>query len=97
MKTFLKVLLVVLLALVLLKLLPVVFFPFGAALGVLLGLGAIALLIVAGVVAGVAGIAFGLILLALGLLVVLSPILLPILAVVGLVSLCRRRPAAVRA
>jgi hypothetical protein len=76
MKTFLKVLIVLLVALLALKLLPVL-------LG--LGIALIAVLALAAVLGlGAAGVLLGL---ALGLVALLSPIWLPVLAIVGLVAL----------
>jgi hypothetical protein len=86
MKTFLKVLLVVILAMVAIKLLPATF-----ALGCILAVG---LAILAAV--GVSVLAIGLYV-ALAIVALLSPIWLPILAIVGIIALIKRwrRPAVV--
>ncbi len=86
MKTFLKVLLLVVAAIVAVKLLPV-----ALAIGFVL-MAPVALLAILGV--SVAGALVGA---ALVVTAVLSPIWLPVLAVVGIVALCRRggsKPAA---
>ena len=79
MKTFLKVCLIILLALVALKFLPAIF-----------GLGcAIAVSLALLVAAGVSLLAIGMCV-ALALVALFSPIWLPILAIVGLVMLIKR-------
>ena len=79
MKTFLKIALLVVLALVAIKLLPLTL-----ALGCLLGLAVAALLAV-----GVSALA-GMIAIALVVVAALAPLWIPVLAIVGLVSLLRR-------
>lgn len=90
MKTFLKVLLFVMLALVALKFLPALLFPF-----VVAGLGC--LLILAVLASGVAAVASvglcvlaGVVAIALAGLAVLSPIWIPVLAIAGLIALIKR-------
>lgn len=79
MKTFLRVLLILLLALLGLKLLPVIF---GLAIGILVF---VSLALALGF--GAAGILFSL---GVILAVLLSPIWIPVLAILGLIALCRR-------
>lgn len=79
MKTFLKVLLIIALAIVAVKLLPLTLVA-----GCLLAAG-IALLAVIGVSALAIGTCLG-----LGLIALLSPLWLPILAIVGIVMLVKR-------
>ena len=90
MKTFGKVLLIVILALVCLRLLPLLMGASLLALAVLFGVA----IVLAGGVAAVAatGLTAVAALLAVVLVVaaVLTPIWLPVLAIAGLVSLCRR-------
>ncbi len=79
MKTFLKVVLLVIAAVVAVKLLPLTF-----AIGVVLGLGVVALAVVGvSVLAGLAA-------LVVVLAAVLAPIWIPVLALVGLIALIRR-------
>jgi len=85
MKGFLKILLLVVLAVIAVKLLPLTF-----AVGCVLALGVLALTVV-----GVSLIA-AVITVVIALLVALSPILIPVLAIVGLVALLKKsndRPA----
>ena len=79
MKTFLKIFLLVVLALVAIKLLPLTL-----ALGCVLGLAVAALLAI-----GASALA-GLIALALVVVAALAPLWIPVLAIIGLVSLLRR-------
>ena len=82
MKTFLKVLLIVVGVIVALKLLPIAF-----------GLGCAAVALLAGLaVLGVSLVAL-LICAALLVLTLLSPLWLPVLAIVGIITLCRRNGA----
>ena len=83
MKTFLKILLFVLLAMVVIHVFPLLLVPATLSVLVMLGIGAVLVGVLAAVLA-----------VALVILTVLSPLWLPGLAVLGLVSLCRRRPAA---
>jgi hypothetical protein len=90
MKTFLTVLVYVLLALLAIKLLPFLFLPvLVAGVGLLIAAG-----LAFGGVAAVAGMGIAAAVLILGVLIVLvtilSPIWLPILAIVGLIALIRR-------
>jgi hypothetical protein len=90
MKTFLQVLLCVLLALVAIKLLPFVLFPAligGGALLLIAGLAFGGVVTVAGL--GVAAVAT-LLAVVIALIAALSPIWVPVLAVVGIVALIRR-------
>ena len=90
MKTALKILLGVVLALVAIKLLPILLFPIGIGLVALLVVVAVALAVVLAV-AGAGFAAAGVILgVAVALLAALSPVWVPVLAVVGLIALCRR-------
>ena len=85
MKAFLKVVLLVILAVIAVKLLPLTF-----AVGCVLALGVLALTVV-----GVSLIA-AVIAAVIALVVALSPILIPVLAIVGLVALLKKsngRPA----
>ena len=79
MKTFLKVLLLAVLLIVAIKLSPVIFV--GAMLGLIAAavLGAVGLSLVAALVA-----------VALALTVALSPVWIPVLVVMGLISLCKK-------
>ena len=79
MKTFLKILLIAALLLIAIKLSPLIFF------GALIGL-------VAAAVLGVIGLSLVIVLLAvaLALAVALSPIWLPVLVVLGVISLCKK-------
>lgn len=95
MKTFLKVLLFVLLGLLAIKLLPFVLFPVvvaGAGLLLAVGLAFAGIAAVAGI--GVA-VVVALVALLVVLLTVLSPIWIPVLAIVGLIALIRRSGRAV--
>lgn len=83
MKTFLKILLFVLLAMVVIHIFPLLLVPATLSVVVMLGLGAL-----------LVGVLAALLAVALVVLTVLSPLWLPLLAVFGLVSLCRRRPVA---
>jgi hypothetical protein len=90
MKTFLKVLLFVLLGLLAIKLLPFVLFPvLVAGVGLLLACG-----LAFGGIAAVAGVGVAAVVAVVAVLVVLlavlSPIWIPVLAVVGLIALIRR-------
>ena len=90
MKTALKILLGVVLALVAIKLLPILLIP--------VGIGLIALLVIAGLllaaVVGVAGTGLTAVAVIAGILLalaaVLAPIWLPVLAVLGIVALVKR-------
>ena len=89
MKTFIKILLIAALLIVAIKLSPVIFVAAFAGLIVAAVLGAIGISLVAGLVAVL-----------LAFAVALSPIWLPVLAIVGIVSLFRkadRTPPAVSA
>ena len=94
MKTFLRILLFVLAGLVVIHVFPVLLLPAMIAVVTMLVVGALML----GGVAAVAGVGLallaGLLAVALVILAVLAPVWLPVLAIVGLVSLCRRRPKA---
>ena len=83
MKTFWKILLIVVAVIVAIKLLPVVFFMGCLAAGLLAGL-------------AVLGVSLAALLLcaALVVLAILSPIWIPVLAIVGVVALLRRNGAA---
>jgi len=87
MTTLLKILLCVVLGFVALKLCALLILPAAFGVGALLALGT-------GLLGVLAAVTVGLLALALFVLVVLAPVWLPVLAVCGLVSLCRRRPAA---
>jgi hypothetical protein len=79
-KTFLKVLLGVVGAIIAIKLLPrIIGLGFGL-VGALIGLAAAGIAMVAAVFSG-----------AIALVVVLAPLWLPVLAIVGIVALCRRK------
>ena len=84
MKTFWKILLFVALGLVILHLCPVLLVPAMLVVGTVL-LSGVAAMAVTGL-----SLVAGLLAVALVLLAVLSPIWLPVLAIVGLVSLCHR-------
>ena len=90
MKTFLKILLAVLAVLVCLKILP---FLFGVAVVDLAGALAAGVVLVGGV-ASLAAVGLSVVAAILAVVLVaaavLAPIWLPVLAVVGLISLCRR-------
>lgn len=93
MKPFFKILLVVAVVLLAFKLLPVLLVP------VILGI-VLTLIVGSVLAAGVAALTFAglstfgaLAAVTLVTAAVLSPIWMPVLAVIGLVSLCRRRPA----
>ena len=92
MKTFLKIVLFSVLVLVLIKVFPVLLAPAFVAAAVMLVVGAVALAGLGAVVA--AGLTAALFVLAIFLVVaaVLSPVWLPILALVGFISLLRRQP-----
>lgn len=90
MNTFLKVLLFVILGLVCLKLLPFLFIPVALAFAGLLAVGALLMGGVATVAATGLTVVAGILAVALVLVAALSPIWIPVLAIVGLVSLCRR-------
>lgn len=79
MNTFLKVLLILIAAVLLVKLLPLAF-GLAVFLGVVIAIAAIVGLGAAGVVICVA----------LGLVILLSPVWLPVLAVVGLIALWKK-------
>lgn len=79
MKTFLKILLIVAAVLLTLKLVPVIF-GLGVSLIVIVALAAVVGLGAAGV----------LICIGLALVAALSPIWLPVLAIVGIVALCKK-------
>jgi MYXO-CTERM domain-containing protein len=83
MKTFLKILLFGLLAVVVIHVFPLLLVPATLSVVVMLGLGVL-----------LVGVLAALLAVALVVLTVLSPLWLPLLAVFGLVSLCRRRPVA---
>ncbi len=90
MKTFLQVLLCVLLVVVAIKLLPFILFPLvigGGALLLVAGLAFGGVVTVAGV--GVAA-AAALLAVAIAVIAALSPIWIPVLAVVGIIALIRR-------
>jgi hypothetical protein len=80
MKTFLKVLLIAALLIVAIKLSPVIFIGAIVGLAIAAVLGAVGLSLVAGLLAVL-----------LALAVALSPIWIPVLVVLGLISLFRRR------
>ncbi len=81
MKTFLKILVLALLALVVIKLFPLLMIPVVVALVGLLIAGA-----------ALAGGALVVLMVTLALLAALSPIWIPVLVVIGLISLIRRTP-----
>ena len=90
MKTFLKVLLIAVLALAVLKLCPLFAVPVALALAalfivtlVLAGGASVAILVILGLAVALLGVA-------LALVTALAPIWLPVLAVVGLIALVRR-------
>lgn len=90
MKTFWKVLLIVVLALVAIKLLPVLIVPvivlaFAAMVATVLLLGGFGVIAAAGL-----GVLAGLLAVVLTVLAVLSPIWIPVLVVIGIVALVRR-------
>ena len=90
MKTFWKALLFVVLGLVILHLCPVLLVPVMLGFAAALVIGTVLLSGVAAVAATGLSLVAGLLAVVLVLLAVLSPIWLPVLAIVGLVSLCRR-------
>lgn len=90
MKSFLKIFIIVLLALVVAQALPLVGLPAGIGLGALAAAGVFLFLCVGGLLAGALGILGVVLAVVLVILAVLSPIWLPILLIVGIVSLCRR-------
>jgi hypothetical protein len=94
MKTFLKILLFVVVGLVVIHVFPILFVPVMIGFVALMVVGALMM----GGVAAIAGVGLallaGLLAVALVILAVLAPVWLPVLAIVGLVSLCRRRPKA---
>lgn len=79
MKSFLKIFLLVLLALVAIKLLPLTL-----AVGCVLGLAAVGLVIV-----GVSALA-GMVAIAVGIVAALAPLWIPVLAIVGLMAVIKR-------
>lgn len=82
MKTFLKVLLIVVAVIVAVKLLPIAFIAGCVAAGLLAALAVLGVSLAALLVCA-----------ALGVAAVLSPIWVPVLAIIGIVSLCRRSGA----
>jgi hypothetical protein len=90
MKTFWKILLIGLLVLVCLHLCPVLLVPVMLGFAALLVIGSLLAGGLAALAATGLSLVAGLLAVALVVLAVLSPIWLPVLAVVGLVSLCRR-------
>jgi len=90
MKTFWKVLLIALLALVCLKLCPILFIPVMLGFAAMLVIGTLLAGGLAALAATGLSLVAGLLAVTLVVLAVLSPIWLPILAVFGLISLCRR-------
>jgi hypothetical protein len=90
MKTFWKVLLFGLLALVCLHLCPILFVPVALSFAAMLIIGVLLTGGLAAVAATGLSLAAGLLAVVLVLLAVLSPIWLPVLALIGLISLCRR-------
>lgn len=94
MKTFLKIVLFLVLGLVAVKLCPLLLAPALASVMVMLALGGVVLAGLATVAA--TGLTLTAVLLGVVLLVlaVLSPVWVPVLALIGLISLFRRRPTA---
>ena len=91
MKPIWKILLFVALGLIVLHLCPLLLVPVMLGLAATLVIGIVMLSGVATVAATGLSVVAGLLVVVLVLLAVLSPIWLPVLAIVGLVSLCRRR------
>lgn len=81
MKTFLKILVLTLVALVVIELFPLLMIPVVIALG--------AAIVAMAALAGGAAVVIAAV---LALLVVLSPLWIPVLAVMGIIALCRRSP-----
>jgi hypothetical protein len=94
MKTFLKILLCVAVGLMLLKLFPILLAPAMVSVVVMLVVGAVMLAAAGGIAVGALALLAVALVAVLVLAAALSPIWLPVLAIMGLVSLCRRRPRA---
>jgi hypothetical protein len=90
MKPFWKILLFGALGLIILHVCPILLVPVMLGLAAMLVIGTVLLSGVAAVAATGLSLVAGLLAVVLVLLAVLSPIWLPVLAIVGLVSLCRR-------
>ncbi len=90
MKTALKIALVVLIALVLIKLMPVALIPAGLAFCLLALIGLVAGSAILALCTGLVGVLLGLVCVALVVLLALSPLWIPVLACFGLIALIRR-------
>jgi hypothetical protein len=93
MKTFLVVLLALVGAVVAVKLLPLAFAPVIFVLGLLLLIGGLLVGGAAATIAAVLALLVSLLMGGLVLLVILSPIWIPVLAIVGLIALIKRLSA----
>lgn len=90
MKTALKIFLIVLIALLIIKLAPLLLVPAGLVFFLCLLVGGAVTAVLLGCCAGVVGLVVALLVAALALVAVLSPLWIPVLMVLGLIALCRR-------
>lgn len=90
MKTALKIFLIVLIALLVIKLAPLLLVPAGFVFLLCLVVGGTVAAVLLGCCAGAVGLVVALLVAALALVAALSPLWVPVLMVLGLIALCRR-------